>query len=195
MIYTKTSLQTKFQNLANLHQKVSLEAKKGHLIKIKRGVYTDDLNQDKMALANFCYGPSYISFEYALSYYGLIPESVSTITSATFEKHHSKVFACENARFEYHDVPSAVFSLGTTTLLNEAPYGFRIATKEKALLDELYSKYQVTTFKSLKALLFEDLRIDEIEFNSLNKDEMIAVAPLYHSTTLNTLVKYLKKDK
>lgn len=195
MIYTVLSLNEKYQGLSNVRQKVSLEAKKGHLVRIKRGVYSDNVARDKLALANYCYGPSYISFEYALSYYGLIPEGVSTITSATFRKRRSKVFMCEAARFEYRDIPGDAFPLGTTTIVNESGYGARIATKEKALLDELYSKYQVSTIKDLRTLLFEDLRIDEVEFDRLDKDELISIAPLYHSTTINTLVLYLRKEK
>lgn len=40
--------------------------------------------------AGSIYDPSHISFEFALSYYGLIPEAVYTVTSATFEKRKRK---------------------------------------------------------------------------------------------------------
>ena len=38
-------------------------------------------------LANLIYGPSYVSYEYALTYYGLIPERVFEVTSATTQKN------------------------------------------------------------------------------------------------------------
>ena len=34
-------------------------------------------------LANLIYGPSYISLEYGLQHYGLIPERVEIVTSVT----------------------------------------------------------------------------------------------------------------
>ena len=53
-------------------------------IKLRNGLYT--LRSDppnELEIANRIYGPSYISLEYALAYYRLIPETVYTITSAT----------------------------------------------------------------------------------------------------------------
>ncbi len=53
---------------------------KGYIKKIRRSYYIfDDLNLNEAILfliANKIYSPSYISFEMALSYYGLIPEAV-----------------------------------------------------------------------------------------------------------------------
>ena len=70
---------------------------------------------------------------------------------------------------------------------------YKIATKEKALCDTLYSKYPVRSIIDLKVLLFNDLRIDEELFLKLDFNFIIKIAPLYHSNTLLTLVKYIKK--
>ena len=86
MIYDSQALKVKYANYSNINQKISLEEKRGNIIRIKRGLYTDNLLTDAPIIANVCYGPSYLSFEYALSYYGLIPEYVSSYTSATFSK-------------------------------------------------------------------------------------------------------------
>lgn len=60
-------------------------------------------------------------------------------------------------------------------------------------------KLNITTpiknLKSLKELLFEDLRIDEDSFKKLNKQDILTLAPIYHSANLNLLVKYLKGDE
>ena len=82
MIYDSQALQKKYENYSNIGQKIRLETKNNKLIKIKRGLYTDDLMNDCLIIANICYNPSYISFEYALSFYNLIPEHVSIYTSA-----------------------------------------------------------------------------------------------------------------
>ena len=149
MIYDTQALKIKYKNYSNINQKVSLETENGKLIRIKRGLYTDDLKRDSFVIANVCYSPSYISFEYALSFYGLIPEYVSMFTSATFSKRNNRKYQLDNACFEYRSVPKSVFYKGVTFLCTENGIRYKIATKEKALCDLLYSMYPVRTIKDL----------------------------------------------
>ena len=193
MIYNTESLNNKYKNYSNINQKISLETKKGNLFRIKRGLYSDNITIDAPIIANVCYSPSYISFEYALSYYGLIPEYVTLFTSAVFNKKNYKIYRLPSASFEYRSVPNDVFNEGITFLKNEDGIRYKIATKEKALCDTLYSKYPVRSYSDLKMLLFEDLRIDEEMFMDLDFDFIIQIASLYHSNTLLTLSKFLKK--
>lgn len=195
MIYNNETLKNKFKNYSNINQKISLETKNGNLKRIKRGLYSDNLLVDLPIIANVCYSPSYISFEYALSYYGLIPEYVPLFTSAVFNKKNNKTYRLEEASFEYRSIPNAVFSVGITFLKNEENIRYKIATKEKALCDMLYTKYPVRSINDLKRLLFEDLRIDEDLFMKLDFDFIMKISLLYHSNTLLTLCKYLKETK
>ena len=160
MIYDFQSLSIRYKEYSNIYQKINNECKKGVLVKIKRGLYTDDLYNDKEVIANICYNPSYISFEYALSYYGIIPEFVSTFTSATFGKKNNKIYRMKDATFDYKSVPDEVFPMGILIMKNSKGISYKIASKEKALCDLLYSKYPVRSIKDLKMLLFEDMRID-----------------------------------
>ena len=62
----------------------------GALVRIKRGLYVfgDFFVRGQICkelLANLIYGPSYISLEWALGYYGLIPERVEVITSVSLK--------------------------------------------------------------------------------------------------------------
>ena len=190
MIYDFQSLSVKYKEYSNIYQKINNECKKGILVKIKRGLYSDDLYNDKEVIANICYNPSYISFEYALSYYGVIPEFVSTFTSATFgKKNHMK-----DSTFDYRSVPDEVFPMGILIMKNSKDISYKIASKEKALCDLLYSKYPVRSIKDLKILLFEDMRIDENELLKMNVEFIKEIAPLYHSNSLNVLKKYLNKE-
>lgn len=193
MIYTYFSLKNKYLNYSNINQKIALEAKKGNLIRIKKGLYTDNLKIDSPIIANICYEPSYISFEYALSFYGLIPEYVSVFTSACFNKKNNKTYSTSDVVFEYRSIPDEVFNYGIVFEQNETGMRYKIASKEKALCDILYSSYPTRSIKDLKILLFENLRIDEIEFSKLNFDFIIEIAPLYHTNSINTLVKYIKE--
>ena len=194
MIYDFQSLRIKYKEYSNIYQKINNECKKGILVKIKRGLYTDDLYNDKEVIANICYNPSYISFEYALSYYGVIPEFVSTFTSATFGKKNNKIYHMKDCTFDYKNVPDEVFPMGILIMKNSKDISYKIASKEKALCDLLYSKYPVRSIKDLKTLLFEDMRIDENEFLKMNVEFIKEIAPLYHSNTLNVLKKYLSKE-
>ena len=194
MIYDFQSLSIKYKEYSNIYQKISNECKKGKLVKIKRGLYSDDLDSDKEVIANICYNPSYISFEYALSYYGVIPEFVSTFTSATFGKKNNKIYHMKDCTFDYRSVPDEVFPMGILIMKNSKDISYKIASKEKALCDLLYSKYPVRSIKDLKILLFEDMRIDENELLKMNVEFIKEIAPLYHSNTLNVLKKYLSKE-
>lgn len=141
------------------------------------------------------YGPSYLSFDYALSAYSLIPENVyNTYTCATF--HKGKVKKYENAfgLFLYRDVPDAAYNLGVD-IKEQNGYSYQIAAPEKALCDKLYSLTPVKTLRDLRTLMFEDLRIDESVFWMLNLDDIRQLAPLYKSTNLKLLAKLVKGGK
>lgn len=193
MIYDIEALKLKYRDYKNINQKIALEAKKGNLVRIKRGLYTDNLKIDKPIIANICYGPSYLSFEYALSYYGLIPEYVPFMTSACFGNKNSKKYSVQGVGFSYDRIPDAAFPSGITFMKNEEGIHYKIATKEKALCDQLYSKYPVRSIRDLEVMLFDDLRIDEEEFEKLDFDYIQSIIPLYRSNTLKTLGKYLEK--
>ena len=194
MIYDSESLKNKYKEYSNINQKLCLEVKNKSLIRVKRGLYTDNLKIDAPIIANICYSPSYLSFEYALSYYGIIPEHVSVYTSATYSKKNNKRYIVNDEVFDYYSIPNEVFSKGIKFLVNENGIRYKMASKEKALCDELYSKYPVRSIKDLKVLLFEDLRIDYDELKSLDLDFIKDIADLYHSNTLNTFVKYIEED-
>ena len=64
--------------------------KSGKLMQIRRGLFVDDLSIPPKTLAPILYGPSYISFQSALAACGLIPESVTVILSASYNKNKDK---------------------------------------------------------------------------------------------------------
>lgn len=193
MIYDTSFLKNKYSSYSNIAQKISLEAKKGNLTRIKRGLYSDNLFVDAPVISNVCHGPSYLSFEFALSYYGLIPEHVSTYTSACFLKKDRVVYFSQGIAFEYRNIPSQVFPYGICYEKNEDGISYKIASKEKALCDTLYSMYPLRSIKDLKVLLFDNLRIDLDEFQKLDFGFILELAPLYHSNTLYMLAKLAKE--
>ena len=91
MIITSKELMEKYRNYKNPKAKIKREIDDGKYFKLIRGVYEDNLNVEGYLLANIIESPSYLSFEYALSKYGLIPERVLHYTSATTLKKHNKI--------------------------------------------------------------------------------------------------------
>lgn len=111
---------------------------KGYIKKLRRGYYMfadTALNEETLFLiANRLYSPSYVSFEMALSYYGLIPEGVYSITSASSKK--TMKFKTPIAEFLYHKIdPSLLFGY---KLDKQGAQGYKIAEMEKAVLDYIY---------------------------------------------------------
>ncbi len=194
MIITVQQLKEKYNNYSNPITKIGRDVKQGKLIPLVKGVYETNPNTDGSRLAQFIYGPSYLSFDYALEEYGLIPEAVRIFTCATFNKRKIKTYENKFGTFVYRDVPSDVFSYGVIAKV-DGDYVYQIATPEKALCDKLYTISPVKSIRELKVLLFDDLRIDEIEFSKLNKNDILEIAPLYHSTNLNLLAKMIKGEK
>ena len=77
----------------------------------------------------------------------------------------------------------------------ENGYSYRLATPEKALCDELYKLSPCENRVELEQLLFEDLRIDRIEFEKLRADEILQIGDRYHSNNLKYLMKYLRRNE
>lgn len=192
MIITNNILKNNFLKYSNKDTKLSREVKNGKIYRIINGLYETDLNVPGYLLAGSIYGPSYISFEYALSFYGLIPERVTTVTCATFDKKKKKKYDTLFGIFTYRDVPSLAYS-EEILLKQERNYSYQIATPEKALCDKLYTLSPLYNYSNLENMLFNDLRIDKDEFNKLDIEKIEKLSNLYHSTNVVLLAKYLRR--
>ncbi|MDD2434205.1 MAG: hypothetical protein PHY11_04070 [Bacilli bacterium] len=194
MILTFHDLELKYKNYTDIKGKVARDIKEGKLFKLKKGLYETDRKTPGSWLAGYIYGPSYISFESALAYYNLIPEAVYNVSSATFNKRKSKEYHNVFCSFYYHDIPQDAYPLGVKTIV-QGNYSYSIATAEKALCDRIYIVPPIGSIKGLRELLFEDLRIEEEDFDKFDKQALFDIAPKYHSSNLNLLVKMIKGEK
>ena len=195
MIYSFDDLQIKFQDYTDIKGKIRREVQAGRLIPVARGLYETDNTISGKYLASRIYGPSYLSFDFALYVHSLIPEAVyNTYTSATFDKRKTKKYQNQFGVFTYRDIPTEVYPLGVL-IIEENGYSYQIATPEKALCDKLYTISPVSNLTELKELLFDDLRIDEDEFEKLDHNTLETLAPLYHSTNLNLLAKLIRRNR
>ena len=188
MIQFEAQIKERFASYSNPNAKVKAEVDAGRLFRLKKGVYSDSKDEHPFICANALIRPSYVSFLSALAYHGLIPEAVYATMSATSSTKKTKTFSNSLGRFLYFDVPSAAFPFGIMT----ASQGFQIATPEKAIADILYFSKPVRSVKGLKALLFEDLRIDEDLLKNLNRESLMRILPLYRSVNANLMMKLLE---
>ena len=194
MIKTTRMLINELSEYANPSKKIERLVASKKLIPIKRGLYETNPYTDGQYLAGCICSPSYLSFDYALSLYGLIPEAVYEYTSATFQKNKKKEFRNYFGRFSYRDIPSKAFPYGIK-IISENDYVYKIATPEKALCDKLYSLAPLQNQKQLSDLLFDDLRIDKEEFFKLNKEDIFIFEQLYKCSNITLLSKYIKRIK
>lgn len=104
------ALSQELQNYASPKSRLTRMIRHGDVVQARRGLYLGrDETYSIKSLANVIYGPSCISFEYALSYHGLIPERVDSVTSATFNKNKNKSFATPLGVFYYYYLPVRVY--------------------------------------------------------------------------------------
>jgi hypothetical protein len=192
MIKTTTMLANELKEYVNPTAKIRRLVDGGELVPVVRGLYETDGNIPGYYLAPIIYGPSYLSFEFALAYYSLIPEAVYNFTSATFEKKKEKQYTTPYGTFTYRDVPSEAYPIGIV-LHAENGYGFQIASPEKSICDQLYKISPLKNRGELEHLLFEDLRIDKEEFFNLNMANLFEIANRYHTQNHKLLQAYLRR--
>jgi predicted transcriptional regulator of viral defense system len=131
--------------------------RQGYLIRLRQGYYAfpeyKESTDFTLYFANTIYKPSYISLYTALSFYGIIPESVPEITSVTTLK--TITFSNDFGEYSYKNIrPELMFGYD----LRDMEGGRRImfAKPEKAIIDLLYLYPFYNTERDL-----ENLRLDE----------------------------------
>jgi len=192
--YDTLYLINSLTDYASPKMKLTSLVRSGEYTRIRRGLYVKDSDYNLKTLANVIYGPSYISFEYALSYYGMIPERAETVTSAVYNKNKDKVFETPAGRFIYSYINPEIYFYGIDRQEEDGePY--LIASKEKALCDILYKIKSSGTNINIERLLFEDLRIKEDEFLKLKITDLKLIVPLYRRILLNKMLEYLKSRR
>lgn len=134
----------------------------GELIRLRRGLYATRRDLDPLCLAGSIYGPSYVSLETALGYYGLIPEAVVEITSATLKR--PKEFENVFGRYRFRTVPAAIYPLGIERV-TDSDVPFLIASPTKAVCDRIALEPRMRSIRDVRRW-FELMRLSpEITFD------------------------------
>jgi len=166
--------------------------KEGFLEQVKRGLYIagpaiTPSRPEPFLVANHILGPSYVSLESALAYYGLIPEKVYEISSVTTKARRK--FSTPLGVFSYTKLPLPYYSYGIRSVEVDSQHLFLIASPEKALFDKIITTAGVE-FRSKNNVithLEQDLRIDIDALKELDISQMetwISTSPKKNSLSL-----------
>ena len=195
MVKTAEQLKFEYRDYKEPIHKIHRLVKEGLLFPLVKGVYETDETANPFVLARTICQPSYISFETALSYYGLIPERVYSVISASLNKDREKTYDNTFAHFIYKSIPERVYPYGVKLVRLDERTSFQIATKEKALCDKLYKLPPLKNYYELADLLYNDLRIDEDGLLEFDLNDMKFYAINYRSTNVDMLYRYLRRIK
>jgi predicted transcriptional regulator of viral defense system len=149
--------------------------KQGFIVRLKRGLYAfPDALPPELYLANKLYSPSYISREFALSYHGVIPETVYEITSVSPQS--TRRFESLGKIYSYRKIKKNAFT--GYIVERQKGFTFHIADAEKAFVDTLY--YRV---------MFGMEPISRFNKEKINLEKALKYAQLFDKPKLIAILK------
>jgi len=153
---------------------------KGYIQKIIRKYYIFQNNNRSdyflYLVANTLYQPSYVSLEFALKFYNLIPEEVFLITSVSTRK--TQILKTPLSSFSYTKIHENLF-WGYELVRYENRF-LKIASMEKALLDLLYFRSDLQNDDD-----FYELRINiDMFFKQFKEAVFLKYIERFHNKSL-----------
>ena len=179
----------------NPRDKITRLLRSGSIVRVKKGLYVFGPEYRrgpicKENLANLIYGPSYISLEYALSYYALIPERVEWVTSITSLRN--KIFETPLGIFSYKHIHPKKYDAGLKLLQVDKHHSVFFASKEKALADMVASASGIMNREQMHMYLTENLRIEKDDLLALDFTSMSAIATSYRNKRVAMLCEVIR---
>lgn len=157
---------------------ISRYTQRGFVIKARKGLYFFKNNPPhEFEVANKVYQPSYISFETALSFYRIIPETIYEVMSATLRT--TRTFNVNNIQYSYSKIKKNCFNgykpikIKNSTIL--------IGEPEKALVDYLY----------LVALGKRRLAYERIDLSKIRKTKLLSYAKQFEKKKIKEIINNL----
>ena len=169
------------KNTVSLYLKRNL--KSGLFIKLRNGFYMlKDSRPSFYFIANRLYQPSYVSLEKALAHYGIIPETIYSITSITTKP--TREFKTPQGIFSYQRIKKEAFIGYGPKEINGTTVFF--AEPEKALADYLY-------FVDLKKISLND----RLDLKDIKKTKLLALAHFFKRPNILKLIEqiYVEQGK
>lgn len=172
------------------------------LIPLKKGVYISSYYRDLISqnpsekewylvyLANMLRTPSYVSLEYVLSRYNVIPEASFAVSSITTKT--SRLYTSELTSFLYRSIKEELFFGYENQSFKDKT--IRMASKGKALFDFLYLK-SFENKDMMASYLFDTGRINWDVLTIKDKDEFTKTIIISSSKKMQSILSLLKKEK
>ncbi len=169
--------------------------RRGLLMRLRKGVYLLNKSDRRIEpsdtyLANQLYAPSYVSLEYALSFYGFIPERVYVVTSVTTKK--TLHFSNSIGHFSYrHVIPSAF--KGFKIIKDHNGLNVFMAEPEKAVVDFLYFTFgrDPKAKEESPDFFSESYRFEDV--GTLKEKRILELASYYDNPKLTAMAKLFCK--
>ena len=168
----------------------------GEILHLRRGLYCLSSKYQRTGLsrnmlANLIYGPSYVSMETALAYYGWIPEAVHSVSSVSLNR--AKEVETPVGYFDYVQVKQTTLLKGVRREVStENPaVSFLIASPLKAIADYVASHH--VDWLGVEPLE-DSLRIDTDELESLTSGDFKELEGLYVSKRARNFLAGLRKE-
>jgi predicted transcriptional regulator of viral defense system len=197
-IFDYQTLTEALKDLSSPRDKITDMIRQGMIIRVKKGLYVfgDSYRRypySKELLANLVYGPSYLSLDYALAYYGIIPERVEALTSVTLSR--SRRFHTPVGLFLYRQIAPRAYETGAVRVEAEHEQAFLIASPEKALADKIVAVRgtRIASVVEMSRFLEEDLRIDSGTLRSFSAERIDEFALHYRSLKLRNLAGLVRR--
>jgi len=153
----------------HVRRQLSRWVRAGRLYQLRRGLYAlappyQKVKPHPFLIANRLARGSYVSLQSALAHYGLIPEYVPTVTSATTTRPGR--WETPLGIFEFRHLKPALFFGYRRLDLGEGQAAF-VATPEKALLDLIYLTPGGDAPEYLRELRLQNL--DRLDLDALQR--------------------------
>ncbi len=161
-------------NMNNLKSKINYYIQRSDLIHLRKGIFAKNENYNRNELAVSIYTPSYISFETALRYHGMIFQYYEEIFVASYLKREIE---CGSQRITYRKLKDNVLYCKDNLIEKD---GYMIASMERAFLDMIY--------------LFNNYYFDNLK--NIDWKKCFDLVKIYDNKSLiKRLNKYYKNNK
>jgi predicted transcriptional regulator of viral defense system len=179
-------IRTLFPEDRNVQVNLHRWKRSGKVLELRRGLYTLSETYRKVpvhapAIAHAIYPPSYLSLEWALSWFGVIPEYTVTCTSVTTRETRS--FVNSFGHFSYRTVKQQLFHGYEEVEIMGAPV--YLAGPEKALCDFWY----------LNTGRWDPARMEAYRFNpeQIDPEQLPVVVKAFQSPRMDKALRAWRK--
>jgi len=150
----------------------------GKIHHICHGVYATEEDEPRLPIASMIMEQSYLSFQTALFFHGLIPVDAAETLSSGYLLKRNRIVSTPYGYYSFLYIPPKAYPFALTTG-EEGGYRFPIATPEKALCDLIYRHEPFSTLVELETFFEQEVRINRSTLINLDWNVIKALSSAY----------------